>query len=317
MHDALSFMPDPMTLPKIVPGRNVTSAMARLRPNSLAAGIAELAPEEGRNATRYPGAILYHLTAAEPPTPTLYPASLILVGSGEKRGILAGDTFVYDPRHYLVVTSPLPMLCQTLATPRTPVLSLMVDVDLDILRELLLAADDRPLATPHRTQRSVYRAPLVPALEDAGRRLLEHLRSDRCTRALARQTVRELLFHVLEGPYGDALRALAHGPTGELGRVMRYLAAHFAERITIEELARQAHMSVPTFHHHFKAMTATSPLQYIKALRLTRARRMIQLGSTAKHAARDVGYESESQFSREFRRFFGSTPSACMQRAAE
>lgn len=131
----------------------------------------------------------------------------------------------------------------------------------------------------------------------------------RRTRALARQTVRELLFHVLDGPFGDTLRSVAHGPMGRLDHVLRHMNQSYRERLPVEELARLAHMSVPTFHTHFKAVTATSPLQYLKAIRLTRARQLLQAGDAVKSVAHLVGYESESQFSREYRRYFGSAPS--------
>jgi AraC-like DNA-binding protein len=283
--------------------------------NSLAPGIDLLAEREGRNETRHPGVAVYRVSAPEAPTPTLYAASMILVGSGRKRGYLGDDTFVYDPRNYLTVTSPLPMICQTLASAENPMLTLVVEIDLELLRELLLDVDDGRFFEDAPPSRSVFRAKLTPELEGAGVRLLACLRDDRTTRALARQTIREMIFHVLSGPYGDALRSLARGPTSQLSRVMRHMNERYADRIRVEELARLAHMSVPTFHHHFKSMTSTSPLQYLKAIRLTRAKQMLQAGAPAKSAARDVGYESESQFSREFRRFFGASPSTYLARA--
>ncbi|WP_437966029.1 AraC family transcriptional regulator [Sorangium sp. So ce260] len=276
----------------------------------LAAGIAALARHEGCNSTRYPGVVVYRVTVAEPPTPTLYPSSLILVGAGEKHAILGDETFVYNAGYYLVVTSPLPMLCRTIASVDEPVLTVMVEIELALLRELLLEENEPPAPQLARSSRSVLRAPLPRDLEEAGVRLLACLTDERRTRALARQTIREMLFLVLDGPYGDSLRALAEGPTSQLAHVLRHMNAKFAERMSIGDLAQLAHMSVPTFHQHFKSMTGTSPLQYMKALRLTRARQMLHAGGTVKTAAHDVGYESESQFSREYRRFFGSPPSA-------
>jgi transcriptional regulator GlxA family with amidase domain len=155
----------------------------------------------------------------------------------------------------------------------------------------------------------VFRAPLPRDLEAAGARLLACLTDERRTRALARQTIREMLYLVLEGPYGDSLRALAEGSVGQLAHVLRHMSTRYAERLSVGVLAEMAHMSIPTFHQHFKAMTATSPLQYMKSLRLTQARQMLQTGARVKAVAHDVGYESESQFSREYRRFFGFPPS--------
>ena len=286
--------------------------MSKVTPstNSLAAGIAALAREEGSNSTHYPGALVFRVTAPEVATPTFYPAAFFLVGAGEKRGTLRDQTFVYDPSHYLVVTSPLPMHCQTIASPAKPLLSLGVEIDLAMLRELLAELNEPPAPPASRSFRSVFRAPLPRELEDAGARFLACLTDARRARALARQTVREMLYLVLEGPYGDSLRALAEGPVGQLAHVLRYMTTRYADRLTVGALAEMAHMSIPTFHQHFKTTTATSPLQYMKSLRLTRARQMLQAGGKVKAVAHDVGYESESQFSREYRRFFGFPPSA-------
>ena len=181
--------------------------------NSLAAAIAMLARQEGCTTTRYPGVVVYRLTAAEAPTPILYPSSLILVGSGEKEATLGDETFAYNAGYYLVVTPPLPMLCRTIASAEVPVLTVQIDLDLALLRELLLEVNATPAPQPAHASRSVFRAPLPRDLEDAGSRLLTCLTDERRTRALARQTIREMLFHVLEGPCGDSLRALAEGPT--------------------------------------------------------------------------------------------------------
>ena len=277
--------------------------------NSLAAGIAALAREEGCNSTRHPGALVFRISAPEAPTATFYPAALILVGAGEKQGTLRDESFAYNADHYLVVTSPLPMLCKTIASSRQPLLSLAVEIELAMLRELLLEMSEPLSPAGARSFRPVFRAPLPRGLEDAGARLLSCLTDERRTRALARQTVREMLYLVLEGPYGDSLRALAEGPVGQLAHVLRHMSTRYTERLSVAGLAEMAHMSVPTFHQHFKAITATSPLQYMKSLRLTQARQRLQAGSRVKAVAYDVGYESESQFSREYRRFFGFPPS--------
>lgn len=276
--------------------------------NALAPAILALAPTEGISASRYPGIRFYRLTSPEPPTPTVHAASITLVGAGEKRGTLGGHTYVYDERHYIVVASPLPMVCQTLASRAKPAIAVSIDVDLELLREVVDAdVDAAPSAEPARP--IVVRAPLRPVVEATGLRLLGQLGSERETRVLARQTVRELLFHVLTGPRGNDFRALTRGPVSQLSRVLSLIGERFAEPLPIAELARLAHMSVPTFHHHFRRITSTTPLQYIKAIRLTRARQLLVGGAAAKEAAHQVGYESESQFSREFSRYFGAPPS--------
>lgn len=250
------------------------------------------------------------MTDAHPPTPTLYSASLILVGSGEKQATLREQTFAYDADHLLVVTSPLPMLCRTIASPTNPVLTMVVEIDVALLREVILEV---PASSPPRSAaptRTVFRVALSPELEDAGARLLFHLGDDRRTKVLARQTIREMLFLVLETSEGDSLRAVAEGAVSHVSHVLRHMNANFASRMKVEDLARLARTSVPTFHQHFKAMTGTSPLKYMKTLRLTRARQRLGEGAMVKAVAHEVGYESESQFSREYRRLFGAPPSS-------
>ena len=277
--------------------------------NSLAAGMAALARQEGGNETRYPGVSLYRFTVPEPPTRYVYPSSLVLVGAGRKQVSLGNKTLPYDAGHYLVVTSPMPILCRTIASVDEPVLSMVVEIELALLRQLVLELNAPPAPRLARSTHTVFSAPLPRDLEDAAARLLACLTDERRTRALARQTIREMLFLVLDGPQGDSLRALAEGPASHLAHVLREMNARFAERMAIGDLAQMAHMSVPTFHQHFKAMTGSSPLQYVKAVRLIRARQMLFGGGMVKTVAQDVGYESESQFSREYRRFFGSPPS--------
>lgn len=279
--------------------------------NSLASGIAAIALAEGCSNTRVPGVVVWRMTAAQAPTPTLYSASLILVGSGEKRATFADEVLTYDSKRALVVTSPLPMLCQTLASVARSVLTLVVPIDMSMLRELLVELPPRRAALSRKVPaRTAFCLPLSDELEDAGKRLLRHLTSDRRAAVLARQTIREMLFLVLETPQGQWLRSAAEGESGRLSHVLREMNDNFTKRMPIERLARLAGMSVPTFHARFKAATNNTPLQYVKALRLTRARQMLSEGMIVKTVARHVGYESESQFSREYRRFFGATPSS-------
>jgi AraC-like DNA-binding protein len=279
--------------------------------NALAAPIAALAVAEGPSSTRHPGVTVYRVTIAQPPIPTLYAASVIIVGQGLKRSHLGKEVFEYDAGHYLVLTSPMPMLCEISASARSPVLTVAIEIDLALLGELLLDLCHSSSPESTHMRRGVYATPLTPEVEDAATRLLRCLADEPATRALARQTIREVLFHVLQGPNGGALWALAvsNRPAGRLMRVIRHMNENFAQRLSVLELAEMAHMSIPTFHHHFRSVTSTTPLQYLKAVRLTKARTlMAQADIGAAAAARSVGYESPSQFSREFRRFFGAPP---------
>src|SRR5947209_14292107 len=179
-----------------------------------------------------------------------------------------------------------------------------------MLGEMLLEMDEPPTSVGP-TPRGISSTPMGEGLAGAVIRLLECLRSPLDSRILGRQTVREIVYRVLRGEQGGALRALASRDEhlSRIARVLRHVHADYARPFGVEELARKAGMSVPAFHHYFKLVTASSPLQYLKRIRLDQARRlMAHEGRNAGTAARAVGYESPSQFSREYRRMFGVPP---------
>ena len=171
---------------------------------------------------------------------------------------------------------------------------------------------DEPLPDSVASPRGIYATPLNAALGGAVIRLLECLGDATEARILGPQIVREIVYRVLCGEQGNALRALAvrHTHFARIGKVLRRVHTEFSCPLDVETLAEEASMSVSTFHHHFKAVTSTSPLQYVKTIRLHQARLlMVHEGLNAGVAAQRVGYESPSQFSREFKRLFGSNPS--------
>ena len=206
---------------------------------------------------------------------------------------------------------PLPFECETLeASPEKPLLGLAVQVTPASLAELLTEMDeDVPVAG--EVPQGIYSTPLTEELGNAAIRLLECLQSPLESRILGPQIVREITYRVLCGEQGGALRAVAHRHTqfSHIARALRLIHSEYPRSIDVETMAREAHMSISTFHHNFKAVTSTSPLQYVKSIRLHRARiLMAQDGLNAGTAAGRVGYESASQFSREFKRFFGNSP---------
>jgi AraC-like DNA-binding protein len=233
------------------------------------------------------------------------------VGQGIKRAYLGREVYAYDAGHYLVMTSPMPMLLELAATAAAPVLTVAIEIEMALLNEVAVGLADVMPSPVGRPARGVFVARLTPEIEDGAARLLDYLGDERATRLLARHTIREIVYHVLQGPKAGALWALPLGRAGQLGRVIHYMNEHYAEPLQVGALAQMAHMSVPTFHQHFKTVTSASPLQYLKTVRLAQARLlMVQSGTAANVAARAVGYESESQFSREFRRFYGAPPHA-------
>jgi AraC-like DNA-binding protein len=247
-----------------------------------------------------------------PRAPVVYQPKILIAGQGRKRAYLSGEVYRYDAYNYLVLSVPLPAECETEASPAEPLLLLAINVEPTILGEMLLEMDE-PLPPVGPTPRGISSTPMSEELGGAVLRLLECLKSPCDNRMLGRQTVRELVYRVLQGEQGGSLRALASRDDhfARIARVLRQLHTDYAKPLSVEEMARKAGMSVAAFHRYFKVVTASSPLQYLKRIRLDHARRlMVHDGHNAGTAARAISYESPSQFSREFKRLFGVSPVA-------
>jgi AraC-like DNA-binding protein len=273
--------------------------------------LESLATSEVYTPSLLEGVVFIRMNKPNPRTPVTYDPSIIIVAQGQKKGYQGDQVFTYNAYNYLVLSVPLPFECETEeASPEKPLLAVSVKVDTSTLVELLMAIDENSgLSRP--VPRGFYATPLTDELVSAVVRLLECLRSPIESRILGPQIIREIIYRVLYGQLGGALRALAarHSSFSQIARTLNQINMKYPNQITIESLAREAHMSVSTFHHNFKAVTAVSPLQYLKSVRLHKARiLMIHDGLNASTAADRVGYQSASQFSREFKRFFGNSP---------
>lgn len=282
------------------------------RQSALAARLAILAPRHGITPAPVAGVHLIYTTEHHERIPVLYRPRMIVILQGHKVGYLAEHTFRYDPEHYLMMTLPLTCECECFASPVQPLVGLSIDIDIAALQALLLEMGDAAPVTIAEPERGVHSVPLSETMLCAVERLVEVFDQPLHARVLGPQIVREILFHALHEGGGPALLAMAsrHSQVSQIARVLRVMEQRFTENLTVEDLAREANMSVSAFHHHFKAVTATSPLQYIKSLRLHKARlMMLHDGLKAGTAASRVGYESGSQFSREYKRFFGTPPS--------
>ncbi len=280
-------------------------------PNRMAQLLGLLAAREGVTETGLPGVRVGRTSQPHARRPVMYSPNIIIVGQGVKRGLVGDAAYTYDPDHYFVSSVLLPCDCEVVeASPESPLLVLLISVDRAMLGELLLELGESG-AVPSDPCCGAYANALTPPLRDAALRLLECLGDDRDARILGRQIVREIVYRVLLEEPGGALRALAsgHGGYDQIARALRRIHTEYDTSLDVETLARTAGMSVSVFHQHFKTITATTPLQYVKSIRLHKARLlMAQEGLTAGAAAMQVGYASASQFGREFKRFFGTSP---------
>lgn len=246
-----------------------------------------------------------------PRSPIVYEPSIIIIAQGHKIGYLGNEVYRYDPYNYLVLSVPLPFECETSGTPEEPLLGVMIGVDVTTVSELLLEMDDSS-SLSSSVPRGIYSTPLTSELTNATARLLKTLGNPVDGHILGPQIVREIIYRVLCGEQGGALKALAvrHSRFGQIARVLKRMHTEYDSELDISTLADEANMSISSFHSNFKAVTAVSPLQYLKSIRLHKARTlMVQDGIGASTAASKVGYESASQFSREFKRYFGCNPS--------
>jgi AraC-like DNA-binding protein len=245
-----------------------------------------------------------------PRCPIAYEPGIFIMGQGRKTGYLGDKKFVYDPNHYLVLSVPLPFECETVGSHEAPMLAVRIGVTPAAVAELLMRMEH--LEPPNGSEPQAMQATaLDDVLRGATLRLLESLRSADDSRILGPQCVREIIYHVLRGKLGGNLRALAAPDShfGRISRVLNRIHTDYARQHDIGTLARDAGMSVAAFHSRFKAITSSSPLQYLKNIRLNKARMlMVNDGLNASGAAVKVGYESASQFSREFKRLFGNGP---------
>jgi AraC-like DNA-binding protein len=290
------------------------------RQQELAARVARLTPFDGTHQSALPSLAL---TRGSGPTlcmPTVYQPCLGIVVQGRKRAILNDEVFHYDALNYLVVSVTLPAMGQVLeASPEHPYLSLRLNLDLEEIARLVLELGDRG-PPPATADRGLYVARLDEPLLDAVLRMVKLLDAPEDIEVLAPVVQREIYYRVLRGDLGSRLVDLAQSEGGNhrVVRAIEWLKQHYAAPLRIEELAGAVHLSPSALHHRFKAVTAMSPLQYQKHLRLHAARRlMFADGIECATAGHRVGYESASQFSREYRRLFGAPPRVEIARLRE
>ncbi|HEY0044442.1 MAG TPA: AraC family transcriptional regulator [Allosphingosinicella sp.] len=275
----------------------------------LARILTRHAPETGMYGTALPGVSLFRADRPTLPVPSVYEASLCLIAQGAKRVSIGDQSLVYDASRYLIVSVDLPLVGHIItAEPDEPYLCCKIDLDLQALADMVVA-ESSPPGAPAFPALAVY--PSDPDLVDAACRLVRLIEQPERALMLAPLIHREILYRLLTGPHGPTLRHLAGADShlGQVSRAIAYIRRRFREPLRIRDIAAAAGMSESSLHAHFKAVTRTTPLEFQKQLRLQEARRlMLADGVSAGAAGFAVGYESPSQFSREYRRMFGAPP---------
>jgi AraC-like DNA-binding protein len=285
---------------------------------TLARLLRAYSPHDGRFPLAVPG--LYALRLSRTDTElvyTTYRPSLCLVAQGAKSVVLEEEVYAYDEARLIVFSVDLPVAGQvTRASAAAPFLCLQLALDPQRIAELVLKI--YPHGVPPVTEkRGISIGHTSAPMVNAATRLMELLGQPEEAEFIAPLVVDEILTRLLLSPLGGRVAQLGYSGSSvqRIGSAVAWLRANYAQPTDVEELAAMVHMSVPTFHQHFKAVTAMSPLQFQKALRLQEARRLlVSVMQDVGTASRQVGYASVSQFSREYSRYFGSPPSRDISR---
>jgi AraC-like DNA-binding protein len=285
--------------------------------DELAALIERFVPGDGIHQTAIQRVGLIRASGQGEPICAVQQSALCIIAQGSKRLILGEELYIYDRSRYLVASVDLPVTAQVLrATSRAPYLCFRLDLDPGEIASLILQAG-LPAPGQKPSSRGLFLGQACPLMLDAVLRLLRLLDSPEDIPALAPLAEREILYRLLKSEQGWRLSqaAAAHSHTQRIARAIDWLKDHFAEPLRIEDFAHEMHMSASSLHHHFKSVTAMSPLQYQKQLRLQEARRLLLSEDVdAATAGHRVGYESPSQFSREYSRLFGAPPARDLRR---
>ncbi|WP_247241671.1 MULTISPECIES: AraC family transcriptional regulator [Rhizobium] len=277
----------------------------------LVALAGQLAPRIGYNQTAVSSVRILRTEAVLNDIPVLYKPGAVFVLQGSKQGILEGEVYLYDEDHYLAVSVPVPFRMTSKASPQRPLLAVYLEFDMQLAAEIAMQVEK--LAGPADAKpRGLLSSRMDSGIEDVLLRLLTALGSPVEVAVLGDSILRELQYRVMVGPQGGAVIAALQrkGTSGKLVESVAWLRQNYAGEVAVADLAREVGMSVPSYHVHFKNLTGSSPMQYVKAMRLHEARLLIarQSGTIAEVAA-SVGYVSPAHFSRDFKRHFGRTVS--------
>lgn len=273
--------------------------------------MATLAPRDGDHASAIAGLSLHRRSAPTAAVRLEYKPSLAFVAQGAKSVMLGNESFSYGSNEYLLTSIGLPVVTRvTEASPEQPFLGFLLNIDMLQVSQLINEMSV-PLPSVVPTGYGIALGQISAPLHDASMRLLRLLAQPEAIATLAPLIQREIAYHLLSGPHGDRLRYMAvlDSRTHQIGRAMEWIKENFSLQLRIDELAARVNMSMSSLHHHFKALTAMTPMQYQKLLRLEGARRLMLIDMVdAGAAGHQVGYLSASQFSREYARQYGLAP---------
>jgi AraC-like DNA-binding protein len=288
------------------PNRQVLSMLA-----DLAAGINKTVGSSSQTLTSIPGLTLYKNTEPTAPNPCTYEPSLLIIPQGQKRVELGKQSYVFGGLTFLLTSVELPIVSRVcVASVKTPYLAFFLKLDMTMVRDVI-HSDEVSVPPPPTGTRGMVLGEATADLLSPCCRMVQLLETPRDIPFFGKLLQREIIYRLLQGPQGDRLRSVATlaDQNYRTAKAVTWLRDHFRKTLNVDELASMTGMSRSTLHHHFRSLTAMSPLQFQKQLRLHAARQKMLAGEVdAASAAFEVGYESPSQFNREYKRFFGRPP---------
>ncbi len=279
--------------------------------------LEKYSPEEGGNSTLVPNLKTWKMSAPYKLTPQVYEPCIVIGAQGKKNIYLGSKQYGYNPGSFMTLFASMPLECELIeASPEKPLLAAIIQFDRSKISQMILKMEQTtPSITKQGTPNNVsgiFSAPLSQNLLDVMIRLLKTLDDQNEANILGTSAIDEIYFRILSDEQGGMLKyhLQQRGQIHEISRAVEYVHQNLDKILSIDDLADIVNMSISGFHKKFKEVMHLSPLQYAKSIKLNKAQSYILEGKSVSEAGFMVGYNSSAQFSREYKRFFGMSPSA-------
>lgn len=273
--------------------------------------VNKLLKKDGLHDTFLDEIKLFKTTTYEPKSPLVYDVCLVLVLQGKKIGHLGENTLVYDSKNYLVVPTTLPLECETYASQKEPFICMLISIDKKVMNEIIDTVSKKEAINSNKKSLGIFSDKVTNDIEDLCLKLLKILESKEESKILGTSILKELFYRIAVGENSNFLYKMFLNTNNEakISRALKNIHDNCSENLDVSSLARSEDMSVSSFHTHFKEVTSHTPLQYIKKIKLNKAKDLISRHHyQVTQAAYELGYDSPSQFSRDFKNYFGYPP---------